>query len=154
MTFRQPAAFGQPWPAIVAFAALYGGLIVFVLPKLESGKVVPDLARWLQPRLQGDEGVATFRLNRWNPAFRFYVDRPVTMVVTDDELRTFVAASAPRYVVATKDGYEQMRQAGAALSIVYSRDGVWATSGRLLWRERGAPTTFVVAERVRAPDAD
>ena len=37
MTFRQPAAFGQPWPAIVAFAALYGGLIVFVLPKLEAG---------------------------------------------------------------------------------------------------------------------
>ena len=36
--------------------------------------------------------------------------------------------------------------AGAHLRIVYAQDGMWATSGRALWRERSSPTRFIVVE--------
>jgi hypothetical protein len=48
------------------------GNIAFVLPALEARKVVPDIARRVAT-LAGDAvRIATYRLNRWNPAYRFY----------------------------------------------------------------------------------
>jgi hypothetical protein len=36
---------------------------------------------------------------------------------------------------------------GVALTVVYEREGMWATSGRVLWRRRLPPTHFVVVTR-------
>lgn len=152
LTIRRPAAFPVPWPGILAFVALYVGVIVFVLPKLEFGKTMPHLAGWLNEHAPAAK-VGTFLLNRWNPAFRFYLQRPVTIIENEEELWWRLTDESPRFIVGTLDAYRKLEQAGARLEIVHQRDGVWATSGRLLWREKGVPTTFVIAE-YHGPIAD
>ena len=36
---------------------------------------------------------------------------------------------------------------GVPLRVVYRREGLWATSGRALWRRRIPPTQFVIVTR-------
>ncbi len=144
---RRPSA--APSFALTALALLYVGVIVFVLPALEQGKVIPDLARWVQAHAGPADRIGTFRLSRWNPAFRFYVSRPVTMFDSDDDAGRFFAAPTPAYCVMTEELFALLTQAGAPIEAVYKRSGVWVTSGKLLWRARGQPTVFVVVRRTQ-----
>ncbi len=43
--------------------------------------------------------------------------------------------------------YDEFVAEGAPLRIVYEREGMWATSGRVLWRSRVPLTRFVVVTR-------
>ena len=138
---------GVPGLALTALAALYVGVVVWVIPQIEAQKVVPDLARWIV-RAPPAERVATFRLNRWNPAFRFYVDRHVDMLESDDDARRFFADTTPYYCVMDRQLYELLKDGGVPLQVVYSREGLWVTSGRMLWRQRSNLTTFVVTAHV------
>ncbi len=136
-----------PWFVIVATIVTYGGLIVFVLPALEQRKVVDDIARWVSARAQPDDRVASFRLNRWNPTFRFYVDRPTTFLEDTAEATRFFSAPAPFYCVMRRSAYDEFVAQGVPLAILHERDGLWATSGRALWRRREAPVQFVIVSR-------
>jgi alkanesulfonate monooxygenase SsuD/methylene tetrahydromethanopterin reductase-like flavin-dependent oxidoreductase (luciferase family) len=84
-------------------------------------------------------------LNRWNTAFRFYVNRQVTVVESDEDARRFFADRSPYYFVMTGPLYEALLSAGVPLRIAYEREGRWVTSGRALWRRNGDRTRFVVA---------
>ena len=136
-----------PWTAVAAVAAIYGGVVLFAMPALERQKVVPDIAKWVVARYEPGARVASYQLNRWNTAFRFYVDRHVTMVDSDDEMLEFFKDPAPFYVVMLQPGYEEFVSRGVPLKEVYAREGMWATSGRALWRRDVPPTRFIVATR-------
>jgi 4-amino-4-deoxy-L-arabinose transferase-like glycosyltransferase len=133
-----------PWFVIAASIFTYGGLIVFVLPALEQRKVVDDVALWVSARAQPDDRVASFRLNRWNPTFRFYVDRPTTFLEDAGEAATFFSAPGRFYCVMRRSAYDEFAAKGIPLNIVHERDGIWATSGQALWRRREAPVQFVI----------
>jgi hypothetical protein len=45
--------------------------------------------------------------------------------------------------------FQEFVAQGIPLTTVYQRDGMWATSGRVLWRRRIAPEQFVVVTRAR-----
>jgi hypothetical protein len=128
-------------------AVLYAGVLIWVLPALEAGKVVPDLARYVTAHATAADRISTFRLSRWNPAYRFYIDRPVAMLDAEAEATAFFADAAPTYCVTTAPQIDALRHMGIDLEIVYERDGLWASSGQALWRRRGDPTVFVVAVR-------
>jgi 4-amino-4-deoxy-L-arabinose transferase-like glycosyltransferase len=128
-----------------AMAIVFAGAVVWVIPRLEEGKVVPDVARWVATHAGPGDRVATFRLNRWNTAFRFYVDRPVTVVESDQEARDFFSDRAPYFCVMTGPLYDALTAAGVPMNIAYERSGRWVTSGRALWRRRTDLTRFVVA---------
>jgi hypothetical protein len=132
-----------PVLSVVALGAVYVGTLIWVIPQIEAQKVVPDLARWVR-EAPPVERVATFRLNRWNPAFRFYVDRHVELVESDEDARRFFSSSAPYYCVMESVWFDLLRKAGVPLKIVYSREGLRVTSGRMLWRQPANRTTFVV----------
>jgi len=140
-----------PVAALAAMAIVYVGALGWVMPKLEEGKVVPDVARWVAAHATEADRVAAFRLNRWNTAYRFYVERPVSMVESDEEAREFFANPAPFYCLMTGTLYDALKAAGVPLRVAYEREGRWATSGRSLWRRAGETTRFVVA--VRDPTA-
>jgi hypothetical protein len=123
---------------------LYAGVLVWVIPPIEHGKVVPDVARWVSSRASANDRIATFRLNRWNAAFRFYVNRPTQVLESDEDSRQFFSNPAPYYCVMTRQLYEALRAAGVPLEIVYSQKGLWVTSGRALWRQDAERTEFVV----------
>ncbi|MGE3956387.1 MAG: ArnT family glycosyltransferase [Vicinamibacterales bacterium] len=135
------------WPVapVLAMGILYIGAVGWVMPRLEEGKVIPDVARWVDAHAGPGDRIATFRLNRWNTAYRFYVNRPVTLVESDEEARHFFSAPGPYYIVTSGVLYDALRAAGVPLRVAYERQGRWVTSGRALWRRGGADTRFIVA---------
>jgi 4-amino-4-deoxy-L-arabinose transferase-like glycosyltransferase len=133
-----------PWIVIGAMMVTYAGLIAFVLPALEVRKVIPDMARWVVERAQPTDRVASFRLNRWNPAYRFYVDRHVTFLEDAAEAEAFFKAPQPFYCVMRRSAFDEFVAQGARIQVVHEREGMSATSGRALWRTRTPLTRFVV----------
>ncbi len=138
-----------PWIALGAMTITYGGLIVWVLPALEQQKVVPDIARWVATRAAATDHVASYRLNRWNTAFRFYVGRHVAMIDAPDEAKKLFDGSEPFYCAMFGPAYDEFIADGLPLRIVYEREGMSVTSGRVLWRQRAPPTRFVVVTGAR-----
>ena len=141
---RPPAI---PWAIAGALAVTYAGVVLWVLPALEQRKVVPDVARWVSARAGDGDRVATYRLNRWNTAFRYYVARHVAMIDAPDDARSLFSGAEPFYCTMLGSAYEEFVAQGAPLRVVYEREGMWATSGRALWRQRVPLTRFVVVTR-------
>jgi 4-amino-4-deoxy-L-arabinose transferase-like glycosyltransferase len=137
----------MPWAVIGAMTITYAGLVLWAFPALEQRKVVPELARWVAEHATANDRVASYRLNRWNTAFRFYIGRHVAMIDAPDEARTLFSGPAPFYCTMLKPAYEEFVAQGVPLRLVYEREGMWATSGRALWRRRIPPTQFVVVTR-------
>jgi 4-amino-4-deoxy-L-arabinose transferase-like glycosyltransferase len=133
-----------PWIALGALAVALAGVLVFVMPALESQKVVPDVARWIASHAGPNDRIASYRLNRWNTAFRFYVDRHTSVLETPEEAEAFFRGGGPFYGVLLEPAFEELKARGLPLRKVYVREGLWATAGRALWRRAPAPTRFVV----------
>jgi 4-amino-4-deoxy-L-arabinose transferase-like glycosyltransferase len=138
-----------PWLVTGALALTYSGLILFVLPALEVRKVVPDVAHWVAQRAQADDRIASYRLNRWNPAYRFYVGRHTEFLEDPAEAAAFFGAPQPFYCVMKSGDYDELLKQGVPLAIVYEREGMSATSGRALWRTAPPAVRFVVVSRRR-----
>ena len=138
-----------PWLVMVALIVTYIGLIAFVLPGLEHRKVVPDLAHWVAARARPTDRVASFRLNRWTPAYRFYVGRHVTFLEDPAEAEAFFKAPQPFYCMMRRNAYDEFVAQGARIQVVHEREGMSATSGRALWRTYTPLTRFVVVTEAR-----
>jgi 4-amino-4-deoxy-L-arabinose transferase-like glycosyltransferase len=145
--------YGRPWAAppeypvaaIAAMGVIYASALFWIIPRMEELKVVPQVARWVSERATPGERIAAVHMNRWKPAYRYYVDRHVAFLDSDEEARRFYADPAPHYSVMTEERLRELRGAGVPLQVVYQQEGWWATSGRMLWRRPGGLTTFVVA---------
>ncbi len=138
-----------PWFGLIALVSAYVGLILFVIPALEQRKVVPDVARFVAAHASPDDRIASYRLNRWNPVFRFYVDRHVVLLEDPVEARSFFDRTPSFYAVMHRRAFDEFVAQGKPLAVVYQRDGMYATTGRALWRRRLDPAQFVVVERAR-----
>jgi 4-amino-4-deoxy-L-arabinose transferase-like glycosyltransferase len=137
----------HPWIALAALMTTYAGIILFVMPALEARKVVPEVARWVAAHAGDDVRIATYRLNRWNPAFRFYVNRHASLIDDPREAEAFFQRPAPFYCVMRRAAFQEFAAQGLPLTVVYAREGLWATSGRALWRRRIPPEQFVVVSK-------
>lgn len=133
-----------PWFAVTAMTTIYAGIVMFVIPALDGQKVIPDVAKWVAGQAGPHTRVASYQLSRWNTAFRFYVDRHVTMLDDPQEMAAFFNDPEPFYVVMLQPEYEEFRSRGLPVKKAYSRAGMWVTSGRALWRRAPPPTMFVV----------
>ena len=140
----------MPWLVLIALMVTYIGLILFVLPALEERKVVPDMAQWVASAGRADDRVASFRLNRWTPAYRFYVGRHTTFLEDAAEADAFFRAPQPFYLPDAAQRVRRVRRAGRPLRIVAtSAKGCGATSGRALWRTYTPLVRFVVVTERR-----
>jgi hypothetical protein len=136
-----------PWIPLSAVTIAYAGIVLWVMPALEARKVVPELARWVAATAQPADRIASYRLNRWGTAFRFYVDRHTTMLETPQEALAFFDTAEPFYCVMREPAYQEFVAQGIPLLVVNAREGMWATSGRVLWRRKVPPTRFVIVTR-------
>lgn len=132
---------------LVALTVTYAGVIIWVMPALEVGKVIPDIAAYVARTAGPTDRVASFQLNRWTPAFRFYVGRHTTFLDDPAQAAAFFAEPQPFYVALRGDAYERLVASGAPLRIVYERQGTAVTSGRALWRVREPQVRYVVAAK-------
>jgi hypothetical protein len=87
------------------------------------------------------------RLNRWNPAYRYYVERHTRMLETDQEIRELLSSDAPFYCVMMKRDLDDLATRGIQLDVVYRREGLRVTSGRALWRRNRDTAEFVVTTK-------
>jgi 4-amino-4-deoxy-L-arabinose transferase-like glycosyltransferase len=138
-----------PWVVMIALMLTYTGLIVFVLPALEERKVVPDMAAWVANRAQPVDRIASFRLNRWTPVYRFYVGRHTTFLEGIEEADAFFRSPQPFYCLMRRSAYDEFVARGIPLRILYEREGIGATSGRALWRTYTPLVRFVVVSGAR-----
>lgn len=138
-----------PWLVLGTMLVIYVGLIQFVMPALEREKVVDDLARVVAERAQAGDRITSYRLNRWNPSFRFYVGRHTTFLEDPAVAAEFFSSDQPFYCVMRRAAYDEFVANGARLEIVDEREGMWATSGSTLWRQRPPRARFVLATRSR-----
>jgi 4-amino-4-deoxy-L-arabinose transferase-like glycosyltransferase len=133
-----------PWAVITALGITYAGLVLWVLPALEQRKVVPDLAGFVMSHAAPTDRVASYQLNRWSSAFRFYVQRHTDVLDTPAQVRALLEAGEPFYCVMLEPAYQELVAQGLPLRALYVREGMWATSGRVLWRRKVPLARFVV----------
>jgi 4-amino-4-deoxy-L-arabinose transferase-like glycosyltransferase len=138
-----------PWVVTSALIVTYAGVVAFVMPALEQRKVVPDIARWVAARAQDGDRIATYRMNRWTPAYRFYVGRHVRMLEDPAEAERFFRKPEPFYCVMRRNAFDEFVAQGARLEVLYEREGMTATTGRALWRSQTPMARFVVVARPR-----
>jgi 4-amino-4-deoxy-L-arabinose transferase-like glycosyltransferase len=136
-----------PWLVLAPMIVTYVGVILYVLPALEQRKVIPDVAAFVAARAAPADRIASYRLNRWNPAYRFYVGRHTTFLEDPAAANAFFQRPEPFYVVMRRDGYDDLVSQGAPLRILYEREGMAVTSGRALWRTPEPPVRYVVATK-------
>jgi 4-amino-4-deoxy-L-arabinose transferase-like glycosyltransferase len=133
-----------PWLVLSALIVTYVGLILYVLPALEQRKVVPGMAEWVAQHATSDDRVASYRLNRWTPDFRFYVGRHTTFLETPEEAEAFFKTPQPFFCLMRRSAYDEFVAKGIPLRIEDEREGMGATSGRMLWRTNVPLVRFVV----------
>ena len=147
LSIRRPRLPAAPWLSACAMGVLYAGVLLWVGPAFDEKKVVPDVARWVASHAGEGDRVAAYLLNRWNPAFRFYVGRHTTFLQGPDTAPNYFLQPEPFYAVMLEPAYKELVARGIPLRVVYARDGMWVTSGRALWRQLETPTRFVVVTR-------
>jgi 4-amino-4-deoxy-L-arabinose transferase-like glycosyltransferase len=145
--WRPPGPPRVPAAALTALAFAYAGATFVVMPTLEREKVVPDVAAWVRSHATSAHQIATMRLNRWNPAYRYYVERHTLMLETDQEILALLSSSTPFYCVMMKRDFDELASRGIALDVVYRRQGLRVTSGRALWRRNRDTAEFLVTTR-------
>jgi 4-amino-4-deoxy-L-arabinose transferase-like glycosyltransferase len=136
-----------PWIVAGAMLVTYFVLLASVVPAIEQQKVVADVARLVGSHAGPDDRIASYRLNRWTPSFRFYVDRQTTFLDEPAAATAFFAAAPSFYAVMLRQGYDELVARGAPLKIVAERDGLWITTGRVLWRDFTPDARFVVVTK-------
>jgi 4-amino-4-deoxy-L-arabinose transferase-like glycosyltransferase len=138
-----------PWLVTVALMITYVGLVHFVMPAIERQKVVDDVAAWVAGEAGPDAVIASYRLNRWNPSFRFHVGRHVEFLEDPHEAEAFFASSEPYFCVMRREALDEFVARGVKLDVRLERRGMWATSGRVLWRNQIPTARFVVVTKPR-----
>ena len=138
-----------PWFATMAILVTYVGLVHYVMPAIERQKVVDDVAAWVAGEADRDAVIASYRLNRWNPAFRFHVGRHVEFLEDPTDAEAFFASSEPYFCVMRRDALDEFIARGVKLDVRLERRGMWATSGRVLWRNQIPTARFVVVTKPR-----
>ena len=139
-----------PWIVMSALFVTYVGLVAFVMPALDRRKVVHDVAQWIEAARQHDAAPARIATYHYpNSAFRFYVNQHVTFLDDPNQARAFFGAADPFYCLMRKAAFDEFVAQGVPLKMVYEREGMATTSGRVLWRNRLPETRFVLATRDR-----
>jgi 4-amino-4-deoxy-L-arabinose transferase-like glycosyltransferase len=147
ISVRRAAPSRVPWLAIAPVLVTYAGVILYVLPALEERKVIPDIATFVAARAQSSDRVASYQLNRWTPAYRFYVGRHTTFLDDPVQATAFFDEPQPFYIVLRREALDDLVAKGAPLRILYEREGMAVTSGRALWRTPERPVRYVVATK-------
>jgi 4-amino-4-deoxy-L-arabinose transferase-like glycosyltransferase len=138
-----------PWFATMAILVTYVGLVHYVMPAIERQKVVDDVAAWVAEHAAPGDRIASYRLNRWTPSFRFHVGRHMNFLEDHDEAAAFFAEPAPFFCVMRREALDELTARGVKLDVRLERRGMWATSGRVLWRNQIPTARFVVVTKPR-----
>jgi len=73
----------------------------------------------------------------------------VALLEDPHEAEAFFRAPHAFYCVMRREAYDEFVSRGAPLTMLYEREGMSSTSGRVLWRAQMPTIQFVVAGRAQ-----
>jgi len=114
----------------------YGSVIVIGVPILERARPTAAVAEALRPQLTADARVGLYRLEKWRFSLRYYLQRPVTRLHTPEDVRAFLRAGTPAYLLMLDEDFTRLRDQGVDLRCISERPAVTGTSGRGLRKQR------------------
>jgi hypothetical protein len=85
-------------------------------------------------------------LERWRASLRYYLGRRIERLENPDDIRRFLSAGGPAYIVMLREEYEALRDSGIPLTLVSERPAVASTSGRGFRRQVWSQLAVVRAE--------
>jgi hypothetical protein len=106
------------------------GLLEGVLPALEREKPARELAGWMAAHAGPSDVVATYQLNRWTFAWRFYVNRPALLLEHHDHLIAAMNRATRVYCAMREERLHELRARGLRLRVVFERTGLSSTTRR------------------------
>lgn len=136
-----------PWMVATAFGVLYFVVLSWVVPSLERQKVVHELARTMASPGPAAPRLCAYRLNRWTNSLLFYAGRRVEVFDAPEDFERFVGTDGPFACLLPEDRVGELAAAHGRFRVTRRAEGLWATSGRALWKKRRAPAAFLVVER-------
>jgi 4-amino-4-deoxy-L-arabinose transferase-like glycosyltransferase len=127
-----PTLFGA---VVVMLLVIYGSVAAFGLPVLERARPTEALADSLRPRLEADDQVALYRLEKWRFSLRYYLERPLGKLQDPADVRQFLTDKGG-YILMLDEDFARLRQDGINLRSVEERPAVTGTTGKGLRKQK------------------
>ncbi len=121
---------------VAMLVGVYALLVVVGFPVLEQTRPTAAVARRLQQVAAPTTPVGLYKLDRWRASVRYYLGRPVTPLETFDEVRNFLSAKQPVYVVMIRREYDTLLRQGMPVHMIMRRRAVVGTVGHVLRKQR------------------
>jgi hypothetical protein len=114
----------------------YATVVVVGFPALEQGRPTARVARQLARATPESAPVGLYRLERWRGSLRYYLNRPIQRLETEEEVRGFLAQSQPVYVVMLRREYYDLKNQQVPVHLMSAHRAVVGTTGRGLRKQR------------------
>jgi amino acid transporter len=121
---------------VTTLVGAYALLVVIGLPVLEQTRPTAIVARRLEHLGGIGTPVGIYRLERWRASIRYYLGRPVDRLETLDEVRQFLSADRPVYVVMIRREYDALRRLGLPVHVIMRRRAVTGTASGFPRKQR------------------
>ena len=120
---------------VVMLLVIYGSVAAFGLPVLERARPTEALADTLRPKLDADDQVALYRLEKWRFSLRYYLERPLGRLQDPADVRKFLTDNGG-YILMLDEDFARLRRDGINLRSVAERRAVTGTTGKGLRKQK------------------
>ena len=127
-----PTMFGA---VVVMLLVIYGSVAAFGLPVLERARPTEALAETLRPKLDADDQVALYRLEKWRFSLRYYLERPLGRLQEPADVRKFLTDNGG-YILMLDEDFARLRRDGINLRSVAEQRAVTGTTGKGLRKQK------------------
>ena len=128
-----------PATAVIPAATLLAAYLVVVsvgYPVLEHTRPSALIGRRLQHLTSASAPTAIYRMERWRASLRYYADRPLDDLETEQDVRAFLSRPQPVYVVLVRREFEALEKEGLPIRMLLQHPAVVGTTGTGLRRQR------------------
>ena len=120
---------------LVLLLSVYGSVLAIGMPVLERARPTAAVAQNLRPKLDADDQIGLYRLEKWRFSLRYYLDRPVSRLQEPSDVKEFLNKKGG-YILILDEDLARLRKDGVNLRAVAERPAVTGTTGRGLRRQK------------------
>jgi 4-amino-4-deoxy-L-arabinose transferase-like glycosyltransferase len=120
---------------LVLLLGVYGSVLAIGMPVLERARPTAAVAQNLRPKLDADDQIGLYRLEKWRFSLRYYLERPVSRLQEPSDVKEFLNKKGG-YILILDEDLARLRKDGVNLRAVAERPAVTGTTGRGLRRQK------------------
>ena len=130
-----------PLVPVLMLLATYAVVLTVGFPALEEQRPTALVASALKNHSPHDAPAGIYQLEPWRASLRFYAERPLAALATQEDVIAFLSVDQSRYVIMHRKEYRALRAAGVGVHDLFHCRAVVGTSKwraglrRQLWGE-------------------